>query len=287
LVADDGIAVSTAAIATLQAPTKTGQQYEEKLILEGKWGTGPGEFGGVYDMPDCGMDFMPTDININSKGEMYILDPVNTRIQKFDKDGKYILSIPIECLTDENGNSVVRKAIHADTGTNVSKMPSTVADELIINDKDVLYYSMIRNFWTKNKKNEVWEIRNDKVVKKYTDLHFGHVEIGEDGSLWMTWGPMGKIAPAPDGHTPDEYYNIIEGKHFTENDFNDRGHPIDYSKLNKETADRLHKRGVKGVMHTKKHTDYLQKGYIIKIDSKKGVKIYKKIKIGEGVNAVK
>jgi hypothetical protein len=84
----------------------------------------------------------------------------------------------------------------------------------------------------------------------------------------LKWGDFSKIG----SYT---HYNVFERKPYTDKEFNDKGHPIDYGRLKKEVADRYHKLGFKGKMNTIKHTDYLKKGYRINIDSKNGVDICK------------
>ena len=66
----------------------------------GKWGKNPKlslEFVktiGELETEDENLAFhMPSDIIIDSKGFIYILDSGNHRIQKFDSDGKYITTI--------------------------------------------------------------------------------------------------------------------------------------------------------------------------------------------------
>ena len=61
----------------------------------------PGVFNGLnmdYDGP------VPKDMEIDKDGNIYIFDPENNRIQKFDKDGRYLKSIPVpDCwLMDDN-----------------------------------------------------------------------------------------------------------------------------------------------------------------------------------------
>ena len=78
-------------------------EYVPKVIIEGKWGKGAGEFGRDIKYLEGGEveRYEPDSLAVNSKGEIYILDIVNNRIQKFDKEGKYLLSIPVESFKVE------------------------------------------------------------------------------------------------------------------------------------------------------------------------------------------
>ncbi len=166
--ADENIAVSTESTAILQAST-TGQQYEMKLVIDGKWGSGPGEFGKVYYFfnDDPLNKYNSLMLNVNSKGEIYILDAVNSRIQKFDKDGKYLLSIPVVGVADATGNSVVKEVnpvINSTIRFQLTSDPSIIGINTQIDSEDILYYYLIRLNETKG---EVWKFKDDKLMEKY------------------------------------------------------------------------------------------------------------------------
>ena len=79
-------------------------EYVSKVIIEGKWGTGPGEFGlrvifGGLIEPDPSSiirKIFPMCVTLDSKENIYILDGINERIQVFDTEGKYKLSIKLK-----------------------------------------------------------------------------------------------------------------------------------------------------------------------------------------------
>lgn len=61
-------------------------------VIEGKWGDGPGEFG--IEWNELGLPFGPFPATVVDKeGNIYVGDDVNHRVQKFSKDGKYLLSL--------------------------------------------------------------------------------------------------------------------------------------------------------------------------------------------------
>jgi hypothetical protein len=69
------------------------EQYVEKLLIEGKNGSGPGEVKWKeFGMLPSG----PSSFAVNRKGEIFILDDINDRIAKFDKYGKFIANFPLD-----------------------------------------------------------------------------------------------------------------------------------------------------------------------------------------------
>lgn len=65
-----------------------------KLFVQGGWGTGPGEFGREF-APDSAHPEVPLTLNVDSQGNTYVLDQVNGRIVRFDKDGKPLEPFPL------------------------------------------------------------------------------------------------------------------------------------------------------------------------------------------------
>jgi hypothetical protein len=62
------------------------QKYHEKLLIDGKIGSGPGEIRWqTIDYLPTG----PTSFGINNRDEIFILDYLNHRIVKFDSKGNY------------------------------------------------------------------------------------------------------------------------------------------------------------------------------------------------------
>ncbi len=67
------------------------QEYGEKLLIEGDIGSGPGEL--LWETIDY-LPTGPTSFGINRRKEIFILDFLNNRVVKFDKNGKYAESFP-------------------------------------------------------------------------------------------------------------------------------------------------------------------------------------------------
>jgi len=166
------------------------EEYVPKVIIEGKWGTGPGEFGydgfNPVDFSPNSAVFSPDDLihprslAVDSKGDIYILDVANNRIQKFSKDGKHLANLKVDSwsgyeLDPEKG------WWHKVKGINI-----------VIDSKDNLYYYLKRNKDGKES-GEVWQFKNDKLVKKaQVPLHGGvyyEAPLGlileEDDSIWI------------------------------------------------------------------------------------------------------
>lgn len=153
------------------------EEYVPKVIIEGKWGTGSGEFGAIADpmqSDQYGAPQYPGSLAVNSRGEIYVLDHVNGRIQKFSKDGKYLTSLNIPGCADENGKSVIEKEKGEMGGVSfeLRRKPVMVGINIVIDSKDTLYYYLKR---TKDGKEtgEVWEFREDKLIKKYSSAQKG------------------------------------------------------------------------------------------------------------------
>lgn len=161
------------------------EEYVPKVIIEGKWGSAPGEFGRASRFPLGEFEqYIPSSLAVNSKGDIYILDYVNNRIQKFTQDGKYLASISVEGLT-----GVLAGYCVVDTCYEVPPVPGlkydrpvmgeivTVGVNIVIDSKDTLHYYLKR---VKDGKEtgEVWEFKNDKLVNKGSPNSFRGVQAG-------------------------------------------------------------------------------------------------------------
>jgi hypothetical protein len=141
-------------------------EYVPKVIIEGKWGGGPGEFGRWVEMGGEQEIYEPSSLAVDSKGNIYILDIVNERIQKFDSDGKYIKSIPVESfsgkryeaetteLVDKNNPDVI---VEPDNPNMIEVKRKTIEIEpdfkvvginIVIDSKDNLYYYLKRSSYS-------------------------------------------------------------------------------------------------------------------------------------------
>jgi tripartite motif-containing protein 71 len=66
----------------------------KEIVVRGNFGSAEGEFG--HKIFEDGSWAEPSAIAIDSKGNIYIADPLNHRVQKFGKEGKYLTKIIFE-----------------------------------------------------------------------------------------------------------------------------------------------------------------------------------------------
>jgi len=149
------------------------EEYVPKVIIEGKWGTGPGEFGMASQFPLGHFEnYEPSSLAVDSKGNIYILDFVNDRIQKFDKSGKYLTELPVEGMKGELAGYCYDGTCYEEPPAPGQKIERKVMGQvevqginIVIDSKDTLYYYLKRNKDGKET-GEVWEFRNDKLSAK-------------------------------------------------------------------------------------------------------------------------
>ena len=152
------------------------EEYVAKVIIEGKWGTNAGEFGvqsGGTSIGEYDEVYAPNSLAVNTKGEIYILDLINNRIQKFDKKGKYLLSIPVDSwkgeFTSEAGIPVDQNNPEGDVRwVRLIHPCESRGINIAIDSEDNIYYYCVKGYrnyeWTKG---EVWLFKNDKLVRKW------------------------------------------------------------------------------------------------------------------------
>ena len=222
-------------------------EYVPKVIIEGKWGKGEGEFGRQSEVD---YDLKPESMAVDSKGNIYILDFVNNRIQKFDNTGEYLKSIEIEGLKGPiycwaqlkyNPETKQEERYIGDTpekpaGVPEEKLipymwpPEVEGINIVIDSKDTLYYYLKR----KNKKSddrgqksetaeetetetgEVWEIKDDKVGRKWevpvtANLYYEGplgIVLSDDDSMWI-------FNIKENGKETKNYYEVKSGRKYT------------------------------------------------------------------------
>lgn len=81
-------AYATNLIAQVNLDAKT------EIVIKTKYGFADGEFG--FKVFEDRSWVEPSGIAIDSKGNIYIADPLNNRIQKFDKNGKFLFKIKLD-----------------------------------------------------------------------------------------------------------------------------------------------------------------------------------------------
>lgn len=131
------------------------EEYVPKVIIEAKWGTNEGEFGKTYH-PFYDDRIVPDSLAVDSKGNIYILDKANNRIQKFDSSGKYLKSINVPSW----------KGYYYYTYKDSARgeiLPSEAEGiNITIDNKDRLYYYFIKEQY--KKLGEVDKDRDNKIT---------------------------------------------------------------------------------------------------------------------------
>lgn len=182
---------------TVSADNVPIEEYVPQVIIEGKWGNEPGEFGVAWTyandtsspMSPSGSESMPiypSSLAVDGKGNIYVLDTINNRIQKFDAEGKFLKAIHIDAymgeeqpiwygkVKTEDGMEILDRVESKDKSgrtIGVDKWfpfywPITAQGiNIVIDSKDNLYYYLKRSISGKETE-EVWEFKGDKVVKK-------------------------------------------------------------------------------------------------------------------------
>jgi hypothetical protein len=80
--------------AQSDSTTMIKETYLSRVIIDVPWGKEPGQFG-VYFSEEVSTGVGPFTFTISPHGDIYIIDPENARIQKFDSDGRFLLAIPL------------------------------------------------------------------------------------------------------------------------------------------------------------------------------------------------
>jgi hypothetical protein len=207
--------------------------YEETVVIRGKWGTGPGEFGIAYAYVSKVSNLIepighlqdpiyPKSLAVDSKGNIYILDVVNNRIQKFSKDGKYLLSIPVESFV---GAKVVKKEHKEFDEYRVEGLVKVLGINIVIDSQDNLYYYSVRQEYDIDKdimvarSGEVWKFKNDKLEKRWEVPAHGGVYyqaplgifLEKDDSIWI-------FNIYEKGKKTENCYEVNENKIYTKNE---------------------------------------------------------------------
>ena len=73
-------------------PDSLPEKYVKKVIIDAKWGDGPGEFGRV-PYPKSDPPVGPLDFFVNERGNIYVLDEENHRVECFNNIGEFIEQI--------------------------------------------------------------------------------------------------------------------------------------------------------------------------------------------------
>ncbi len=156
------------AIAFLFAPANNMAAQDVKdakaeIVIKGKYGSADGEFGLKVFEDRSWVE--PSGIAIDSKGNIYVADPLNNRIQKFDRAGKFLFKI----------NLNIQKQL---------QRFATTIDDLAVDQEDNLY--AVSRHEQKIFKYE----QNGKIIQS---INFKEMEIAWD--TWRGWRRGGYLQP--------------------------------------------------------------------------------------------
>ncbi|MFA6253470.1 MAG: hypothetical protein WC687_04365 [Patescibacteria group bacterium] len=178
-------------------PRQEGTKSTESVIIDAKWGTESGQFGalGPREKEMLGFSDNVFSLAIGCDGFIYILDPLNNRIQKFDSNGKHLKNIAVDGCVDEDGKSCIYATQMSNGRTRLNVRDDLWAQghslkhgvNILIDSKNTLYY-----YCVDQDSGEIWEFRNDSLISRSTspvskDIRSGlglTIDSGTD-SLWL------------------------------------------------------------------------------------------------------
>lgn len=146
-------------------------QYKRQVIIEGKWGSGPEEFG-VNDR----LAYYPTALAVNSKGEVYIQDIRNNRIKKYSADGKFQKNIPVPSLLTKEKKQYTG-------GEDAAVRPYYRGIHVAFDSQDNLYYC-----FNKGQTGHVYKFINDLLVQEWDVPEISQntqINADIDGNMWI------------------------------------------------------------------------------------------------------
>lgn len=172
------------------------EELSSSTVISGGYGADKGEFGAIdpNEAEALGMAHYPVSLAVDSKGNIYILDIFNDRIQEFDSKGQSVGVIPVKALTDESGNSAldikvktngrkavsVKRALWSDAAS--IKVSLVRGVNIAIDSNDNLYYYSI-----KKDGGEIVRFQNGKLNEKWSVPVADKVglQVDENNGLWV------------------------------------------------------------------------------------------------------
>lgn len=152
----------------------------------------------------------PTDIQIDSKGNLYVTDYMNDRIQVFDLDGKYIRSIktnkPVNLILDEKKNEFYVGSWYMKSKTKIDfsvEKPILVKYSNLDNPKEIATYEF--PFVGYASKYQAWDQDGGSQYKVVLNLY------GKEPNVWVISGSPQSLAAhqlASQTISPWEKYGI-------------------------------------------------------------------------------
>jgi len=176
--------------------TFVAENLSSSTIIVGGFGTNKGEFGAIdpNEAEALGIVHYPVSLVVDSKGNIYILDIFNNRIQEFDVKGRFISVIPVIALTDENGDSAVDVNTRTNGHKSINVKKAFMSSEahskasfvrginIVIDSNDNLYY-----YSAKKDGGEVVQFQNGALRAKWSVpvADKTGIQVDENNELWV------------------------------------------------------------------------------------------------------
>lgn len=198
---------------------KTSQKVESYVFVE-KWGS-KGLEDGQFKNSNANMIYS-INIAVDKDGYIYITDPGNYRIQKFDSNGNFILKWNSATITKETSKYFKSIAVDADNNLYVTECPDSYPRKA--NPYYIQKFTSYGEFITK------WSVKEEE-IKKLTDILKGK---------WMGFYPSEAedILVSKDKHV----YTVYDYGHYIIYKYDSKGHAITISDVgfgSGDTAGRL------------------------------------------------
>ena len=130
---------------------------------------------GVFEGPDDNyMFFMPNDLTVDKEGNLYVADKGNYRIQKFDKNGKYLATIGRKGVGPSEFTGPVAININSNGNLLVSNFTGMISNHMIMTTEG----KELRRFKLYTGKTIIRLLSDDSIIKEISN--------DDDPSLLLT-----------------------------------------------------------------------------------------------------
>jgi len=202
-------------------PDTLPEKYVKKVIIEAKWGDGPGEFGYGPGGPGCG----PSSIDIDAMGNIYILDNMHGAVKKYNTDGKLLVEYKHESfhsasniVVDNTGNMYIETADATHNIILKYSLKDGSTHSFLFPCADISYRvkSISGRIIVKNKGKIVFDSKTfgKKQIGSLSASDIEYMDVQEDGSIMIKGynrGYKGVRIDIPKEYSP-EYYPLPKDK---------------------------------------------------------------------------
>lgn len=248
-------------------------KVRKETILKGRYGSAD-DMVGYYS--DHSSWQLPTAIAVDIKGNIYIADVVNNRIQKFDKNGRFISKIKFMVKEKQYGGIISDLAIDSYDNLYVASRHELKIDKyspdgkflqsINLDDKDIcwdeknawhrcsiqiegLVIDVIGNIYLKGWREIIKFNSNGKIEKKWAPIEYGRTSVlDEKGNLYLlkegnVLEKYNQKALLVDSGKCGELYSWLEDRHCFLPKFIDKNGFLYRFEKNGTTIVRMNKEG--------------------------------------------